>query len=237
MPLHGGFRLITSDEDSTGGMIAMPLEILRGLVGRPDCVIFDVGASTGKSVERFLSVFERATIHCFEPQTPAFSTLYHRFGAHPGIHLNNIGLADRRGVASLHCGSYHETASLLEFAADSSWMKALSISGDGGAVTVALDTIDDYCAERGIAEIDLLKLDVQGAEPECLRGAARMLGARAVRVIQVEIILHGMYQRPGSFAAIEPLLAPHGFRLATLFDLMMSASGELLQLDAVYVRD
>jgi FkbM family methyltransferase len=233
---HGGYRLLASDADLTGGAIARPLAILRRLVGRPDCVIFDVGASAGHSIERYLETFEQPTIHSFEPQTPTFSVLYHRFGNHERIHLNNVALSDQAGVASLHCNSYGETASLLALAPDSWWAKAQNLDDQGATMTVALDTIDRYCAAHGIATIDLLKLDIQGAEPECLRGAQAMLAAQGVRVIQVEIILTDLYERRGSFAAIEALLAPHGFRLATLFDVMIAPDGELLQLDAVYVR-
>lgn len=235
MSLHGGFRLLATDEDLTGGAIRRPMAILREQVGKPDATIFDVGASSGASIERYLAGFEQPTIHSFEPQAQAFGALHHRFGRHAGIHLNNVALADRVGIASLHRGSYHETASLLAFATDSWWMASQNITPEG-ETTVALDTIDHYCAERAITAIDLLKLDIQGAEPECLGGAARMLAAGAIRVIHLEIILHGLYARRGSFGAIEALLAPHGFRLHTLFDLLIAPSGELLQLDAVYIR-
>ena len=231
--LHAGYRLLASDQDLTGGAIARPLAILRQLVGRPDCVIFDVGASTGHSIERFLATFEQPTIHSFEPQPAAFSALYHRFCRDERIHLNNVALSDHAGVAPLHFSSYGETASLIEMAPDSWWTKAQKLSVEG-AMTVALDTIDRYCAAHDIAAIDLLKLDVQGAEPECLRGAQTMLGA--VRIVQTEIILTDMYQRRGSFGILEALLAPHGFRLFTIFDVMIAQDGEFLQLDAVYVR-
>jgi FkbM family methyltransferase len=236
MSLHGGFRLLASDQDLTGGAIRRPMAILREQVGRADAVIFDVGASNGASIERYLAAFEQPIIHSFEPQTPAFSELHRRFGQHARIHLNNVALADRVGIASLHRGSYHETASLLEFATDSWWMKSQNISPEG-ETTVALDTIDHYCAERAIDAIDLLKLDIQGAEMECLRGAERLLAAGAIRVVHLEIILHGLYARRGSFSAVEALLAPHGFHLHTMFDILIAPSGELLQLDAVYVRD
>jgi len=233
---HGGFRLLASDEDLTGGAIRRPMAILRERVGKPDAVIFDVGASTGATIERLLSVFEHPTIHAFEPQAAAFSALHRRYGGSDRIHLNNVALADRGGIASLHRTNYHEAASLLALSAESWWARAQDISPEGD-ITVALDTIDSYCATRGIGSIDLLKLDIQGAEPECLRGAQSMLAVGAIGVVQVEIILHAFYERSGSFAAIEALLAPHGFRLLTLFDLLVAPEGELLQLDAVYVRD
>jgi FkbM family methyltransferase len=233
--LHGGFRLLAADEDLTGGAIRRPHEIVRGLVGRADPVIFDVGAATGSSVERFLATFERPTIHSFEPQTAAFSELYRRFGRHAGVHLNNLALADRTGIASLHRTSFADSASLLPLAEDSWWMRAQNIVAEG-EVTTALDTIDRYAAAQAVETIDLLKLDIQGAEPECLRGAHAMLAAGRIRVIQTEIITHGLYTRAGSVAAIETLLAPHGFRLFTIFEIMIAPSGELLQFDAVYAR-
>ncbi|HUA53256.1 MAG TPA: FkbM family methyltransferase [Candidatus Sulfotelmatobacter sp.] len=233
MERNAGYRMMTTDVDMTGGTIARPLAILRQLVGRPDCVIFDVGANTGQSIERFLETFEQPTIHSFEPQPSAFSALYRRFVGDKRIHMNHVALSDRTGVAPLHCSSFGETASLIEMSPDSWWTKTLKLTIEG-SMTVALDTIDRYCAERGITTIDLLKLDVQGAEPECLRGAQAMLGA--VRVVQAEIILTDMYQRRGSFSAIEALLAPHGFRLFTMFDVFIAQDGEFLQLDAVYIR-
>lgn len=231
-----GIRLLDSDADSTGGTVRRPLSVLRERVGRADATIFDVGASTGATIERLLGVFEQPTIHAFEPQTAAFTALHQRFGGRDRIHLNNIALADRVGIASLHRSSHQETASLFAQSAASEWAKSLNVS-PAGEVTVALDTVDHYCAQHGIGAVDLLKLDIQGAEPECLDGAQTMLAAGAIRVVQAEIILHGFYERRGSFGAIEARLLPHGFHLLTVFDVLITTEGELLQLDAVFVRD
>lgn len=233
--LHGGYRLLASDEDLTRGAIRRPYDIVRDLVGRPDPVIFDVGAATGASVERFFGMFERPTIHSFEPLVSAFSQLYYRFGRDPRVRLNNLALSDHAGVGTLNRGSYAETASLLPFSETSWWKQAQNIVGEGEVAT-ALDTVDRYAAGNDIKTVDLLKLDVQGAEPECLRGAQTLLAAGGIRVVQAEVIVHGLYARAGSVGAIENLLAPHGFRLYTLFDVMIAQSGELLQFDAVYAR-
>jgi hypothetical protein len=107
-----------------------------------------------------------------------------------------------------------------------------------GTETVAVDTLDHYCATRGIAEIDFLKLDVQGFEPECLRGANTMLAERRIRVIQAELTCHRAYERRAGFADYDAILAPHGYRLFTIFNIHIGdTNGELLYLDTVYVRD
>jgi hypothetical protein len=47
-------------------------------------------------------------------------------------------------------------------------------------------TLDLYCERNGVADIDLLKVDVEGAEFQVLVGARRMLGARRVRCVTFE---------------------------------------------------
>jgi hypothetical protein len=61
------------------------------------------------------------------------------------------------------------------------------------------------------------------------------LAARAIGMIQLEIILHPLYARQTGFSDVEQLLTPHGYRLFTIFDLAINASGELMQLDGLYV--
>ncbi len=220
--------------ESEGGTIAPPRDILRRHIVKPEPVIFDVGASAGQSVERFRALFPDAIIHAFEPQFDVFMTLSERFGGRPGIVLNCMALGDHTGAATLHRNNFNVTSSILPVDQSSPWVQSLDIQ-EIGAVGVRMGTIDEYCAERGIASIDLLKLDVQGFEPECLQGAATMLAERRIGIIQLEIILHPMYARPTSFATIETLLAPHGYRLYTIFDIGMDEAGELMQLDALYL--
>jgi hypothetical protein len=45
---------------------------------------------------------------------------------------------------------------------------------------------DDFCKENGIESIDLLKIDVEGAEFMVLEGFANMLKNNAIRIIQFE---------------------------------------------------
>jgi hypothetical protein len=53
--------------------------------------------------------------------------------------------------------------------------------------TVATVTLDDYCARCGIDRIDVLKVDVEGAESLVLAGAADLLARRAIAVVLIEV--------------------------------------------------
>jgi FkbM family methyltransferase len=212
-----------------------PFDIIRKLVGKPDCLIFDVGANRGQSAELYRVLFEHCTIHAFEPEPAMFDALQQSLGGLDRVVLNQAALGDRVGSAVLHQTTHSESASLLPLNPDSWWGQLLDIRPRGTA-EVALDTIDHYCAERAISTIDFLKLDVQGFEPECLRGAHRMLSERRIGVIQAELSYHRLYERATRFTDVEGLLGPYGFRLFSIFDVRMSdLSGELLSLDAVLV--
>ena len=41
-------------------------------------------------------------------------------------------------------------------------------------------TIDAYCARQGIGRIDLLKLDVEGAEYQAMQGAEKMFSSKRI---------------------------------------------------------
>lgn len=56
----------------------------------------------------------------------------------------------------------------------------------GNKFEVTTMTLDAFAAERGLAHIDVLKLDVQGHEPQVLRGARELLERCAIRTVLAE---------------------------------------------------
>ncbi|HUA54631.1 MAG TPA: FkbM family methyltransferase [Candidatus Sulfotelmatobacter sp.] len=217
-------------------MIPTPFEIVRQLVDRADPVIFDVGANIGNTVEVYRTLFEQCVIHAFEPDSRMFAALQSRLGGLDRVILNRAAVGETAGTAVLHRTTHAESGSLLALNSDSWWGKALDIR-PAGTETVPVETIDRYCAAQGVAEIDFLKLDVQGFEPECLRGAGAMLGAGRIRVIQAELVYHGLYERTTRFIDLESLLDPFGYRLFTIHDIRIGDdTGELLSLDTVFTR-
>ncbi|NET60226.1 MAG: FkbM family methyltransferase [Symploca sp. SIO2E6] len=114
--------------------------------------------------------------------------------------------------------------------------------------TVELDitTLDSFCQEEGIDEIDFLQIDVQGADLQVLEGASEIL-ERSILAVQIEVEFSHLYVNQPLFADIDTYLRNQGF---TLFDLANSyrlrarsplqsrvRSGQLLWADAFYFRD
>jgi hypothetical protein len=79
---------------------------------------------------------------------------------------------------------------------------------------VELRTLDDFCAERGIGRIDLLKIDVEGHELRVLEGARGLLEADAIGFIQFEFNATNIDSR-SFFRDFYELLSPR-YRLSRI---------------------
>lgn len=210
---------------------------LKHLVLNTRPVVFDVGANKGQSIEKYLALFPRVEIHSFEPDPGAFKILTDRFGRMANIFLNNIALGESAGKLPLFRTDESGQNSLIPINLSGQWYTG-SFEHLKPAlcehVEVDISTIDEYCEEKKVHKIDFLKMDIQGFEPQCLRGAVNILRNNRVSVIQVEIIFGDLYGKPRAFLDIEQLLNPFGYRLFGIFNISMHDSGDIRQLDAVY---
>jgi len=108
-------------------------------------------------------------------------------------------------------------------------------------------TLDAFCQEEKINEIDFMQIDVQGADLDVLEGATKIL-SRGTLAIQIEVEFSHLYTNQPLFADVDTFLRKHDF---TLFDISQSyriirtrspiqsrvRSGQLLWGDAFYFRD
>ena len=102
-------------------------------------------------------------------------------------------------------------------------------------ISTHLSTLDDICLNTGTTgPVDLLKIDVQGAEHLVLKGASRTL--QEVRAVWVEVSFRPLYEGSARFEAIYDLCRAAGFALANIDEGFRGQDGELLQADALFIR-
>lgn len=153
---------------------------------REGMTVFDVGANVGELTLLFSRFVGHGQVHAFEPTSIGFerlATVCKAIGRSNTI-LNRFALAEKEGVVRLHV--YDED----HFSWSSITRRPLEKYGIQIAPEkveeIPAATIDGYCKRNGIGQIDLLKIDVEGAEFQVLLGARRMLQSKRIRCVTFE---------------------------------------------------
>ena len=149
-----------------------------------NATLFDVGAHHGESINKFIKYFDFSSIHSFEASNKNFKHLKIKFKKNQQnkIFLNNFGLSDLN--KSLKIKEFMETSSttLSGINQDSKYYKrkieVLGLKENKKIYNnsdVKLNRLDDYCEEKKINKIDLLKIDTEGHEYFVIKGSTNAL--------------------------------------------------------------
>lgn len=132
---------------------------------KPTSNCIDVGAHKGFILEKILKNAPQGKVMAFEPIPDLYNNLKTKFGNKAQI--LNIALSDKMGVA--------EFAYYVDRPAISGFKQRDGHEHDGQVehLKVPLNTIDNLVPE--FMKIDLIKIDVEGAELSVLKGAERTL--------------------------------------------------------------
>jgi hypothetical protein len=101
-------------------------------------------------------------------------------------------------------------------------------------ITVPATTIDRFCAEHGIDQVDIMKVDVQGSELAVFRGAEGMFQRKAIRNVFTEVYFNPLYSGMPLFSDLDAALKDKGFTLYGLYSLTPAREGYLLFGNALY---
>ena len=141
-----------------------------------DICIFDIGANIGDWSKFLIQEYQNCSynLYMFEPSHHAFEQLQKNIPSAFYHHFFRIGFGDQQGEQILYSDAPAQgSASLL-------------MSSAKYAEKIYIDTIDRFCKEHSIEQIDFLKMDVQGYEYNILQGAQSMLKEGKIGVIQFE---------------------------------------------------
>jgi FkbM family methyltransferase len=200
--------------------------------GKPR-VIFDVGAHHGHVTERFRSIFPHSEIYAFEPFQESFSLLRKNTRAYPNVNAFNFGLSDQAGMHSFHVNNSSATNSLLSTDIEGAKKWGVGILETVQVAEARFETIDSVVAKYNLSCIDILKLDVQGAESLVIAGAKSAIKNRLIRLIYTEIIIQPTYIGQRRFDHSLATFFDHGYELWNVYNLH-SIDGSLCQLDAIF---
>jgi FkbM family methyltransferase len=156
------------------------LKLMTKLKTKPVTCI-DVGGNIGfytLTIDKALTNIEHE-IHCFEPNPSTIEYLEKNLleNETTSVQMNPIGLSNKEGTFTLRYNLKNTgTASIYR--------------GDkkGKTVEINVTTLDKYCEERGIGNIDIVKVDIEGAELDFLKGATGIINKSKNLIIIMEIV-------------------------------------------------
>lgn len=130
-------------------------------------VVVDAGANIGVTSVYFLLRYPEARVYAVEPNPDVCGTLRKNLAPYPRSSVHECALSDVNGTVDFYV---HPTSNIA-----SSIQKRVS-----GSRTLAVPskTIEEFAKEQGIAEINIFKFDVEGAEYRLLHAAKNLRIAR-----------------------------------------------------------
>jgi FkbM family methyltransferase len=133
---------------------------------RPD-IILDLGANVGISVLWFRARYPGSRIIAVEPDPRTYRKLVRAFGGDSSVHCVAAAITERTEPVAF-------TSSPL------SWGSHIATACDTATTTVSGLTLDELCDQYAPAQIDLIKMDIEGMEWQVLQGAVCLARTREV---------------------------------------------------------
>ncbi len=129
-------------------------------------VFLDVGAHAGRYIQAVMENTQShlKQIHAFEANPQLCETLELRF---PGLNVYNLAISDKRGEVKFNVCNYDGLSALTVRS------KGLPLGATYEEIEVLSSTLDNLFTND--AKIDLIKIDVEGAEFEVLKGAVEII--------------------------------------------------------------
>lgn len=179
--LGNSIKCICYPDSSYGGMVVYTTypdyEVTMGIKKNlPGGGIFvDVGANIG-FMSLVAATVNNTEIHSFEPSPIAYPRLVEN------INLNNLG--SRVKLNNTLVSSSNKP--IYFFDDDRSELSHIVKSHEQG-IKIKSTKLDAYCSKNKIKKIDVLKIDVEGAELSVIKGARKMLQTHKIKHIYVEL--------------------------------------------------
>jgi len=176
-------------------------------------VIFDCGANTGQMAAAFRRLYPAAEIYCFEPVKAVFNQLVEHCRELRATPVCKA-VGDEDGSAAIHLTASPEANSLMGFQPGNPCAKWTQIVG---TEQVDVCTLDRWCRQAGVdpKRVDVIKLDIQGAELKALYGAKHLL--KTVKAVFVEVSFVSIYRDAPLFETIDAFLRESGYRRCAVY--------------------
>lgn len=164
----------------------------------PGMTMLDIGAHVGYYSCRYAKILGASgRIFAFEPHPRTFATLQQNVKHLAQVTAVQLALAEQAGHAELHdylmmsaSGSLHYDESMVALQKaqmhDTDIAPRIDQPFAAQSYSVRTRAVDDFLAEAGISQVDIVKMDIEGAEIGALRGMRQTIANSPQMVLVME---------------------------------------------------
>lgn len=175
-----GIGVLNYEDMDVSGERYFLTKTLPKILGRKPKLCMDIGAHIGNYTDLLIELFPDCQVYSFEPHPRSAFMLKKRF-KNAKIEVFELAVSESDGDAVLYDKNENGTqlASLYRGAVE-------SVQGDFFSCCVKKISIDSFIKMKKINELDFMKIDVEGAEIDVIRGSAMALSEKKISCIQFE---------------------------------------------------
>jgi FkbM family methyltransferase len=194
--------------------------------------IIDVGANVGQFALAARRSCPSARIIAFEPLRDPAKTFRKLFAGDSMVELYEFALGDESGVAQMHISQKNDSSSLLTITElqTATYPGTQHVSDENVDIRRLAQVIGDAPLESPI----LLKIDVQGAELQVLRGCGQLLSN--IAYVYAECSFVELYASQGLAPHVVAFLRDYGLDLRGIHNVNYDSTGKAVQADFLFAR-
>ena len=206
---------------------------LRHLPRKEYRTVIDGGANRGAFTDALLQLHRPECLVLVEAIPDLAEKLQARYAGDSAISVVSAALSDKNGEAQFAINQSEASSSLLPIdPRNSGWFaRDLRVAR---TIQVPTLTLPALMEAQGLETIDLLKLDLQGAERFVLTGGDAVLDR--VGVIYTEVFFEQLYAGAWLFGEMNEFLSARGYKLCGLSNIVHAPDGDLVQANATFRR-
>jgi len=191
---------------------------LAQFITKPNPICFDIGANIGQTIQKLIEQLRQPVIHAFEPDPNCIDVLNAKFSS-PSITINQAGIGAKQGTLAFNVYEHNYMNSFRNIDSEA-LKKSFGWAEEelSKKITVDITSVDDYCNQNHIKDIDLLKIDTQGYEDQVLAGASQMLQEQRIQIVLFEVNFASLYKNQANWLELFSTLHEAQYTPVSLYE-------------------
>jgi len=212
----------------------IPASLFANLDPSRELVLVDVGAFIGEFTATLAQRYRISRGVLIEALPRRADQLKATFRP-PTFEVFGCVVSNRPGPVEFEVNEVEGTSSILPMLRDLPELAGTPMTCPTLArVQYDATTLDEIASQAKLDRVDLIKIDVQGAEQLVLEGSTSLLARTSL--IWSEVSFQPLYQDSCTLQSLQAWLRSQQFEMIALEPGFRSAHGELLQADALFAR-